>query len=129
MPGARLFSRRNFLIGGVALVTGGIGVGLGRNLGGQSHSRPPSTFDDDGLAIVGRAYLAEYPAENDLRRLTEAVPALRDVRSRAEVRAALPEVSALAALEFASGDVVHVHAWRLALSEARAAAVVALLAA
>jgi len=83
--------------------------------------------DDDPLAALGRAFLADHPDERDLDRLRRLVPQARLARTRADVRAVLPRIAAEAEQDFDTHDVSTVGAWRLARIEARAAAMVALL--
>jgi hypothetical protein len=120
-----IVSRRHLLAAGFVAVTTGIGLLRSTN----RTDRPSSALVEDGdsLAAIGRAYLRRHPAEQDLGELRDRVPVLVDARTRADARAALPRVAAVAREDFAAGDVVDVGGWRLARTEARAAAVVALL--
>jgi hypothetical protein len=116
--------RRTFIIAGVATVVAGGGLTACRS-GGRTDAVLEA--DADPLAAIGRAYLADHPDEADLDRLLRSVPGLAGVGSRRDVRRALGDVAPSAQQDFADGRVVSVGTWRLATTEARAAAVVALL--
>jgi len=81
---------------------------------------------DPAIADLGRRYLATNPAEADLAILL----GLLDNASEPADKSAFDPITAatrLIAAEFRRGDTVSVEGWVLAASEARAAAVVALL--
>jgi hypothetical protein len=82
---------------------------------------PPQTVPNgdptgslEGVHALGRAYLREHPEEADADRLAADLGI--------EGRPDLPQLAERVAAEFAAGDVVAVDGWRLAVSEARAAA-------
>jgi uncharacterized lipoprotein YajG len=114
--------RRTFILAGL-----GAAVSTALLIGCRAQKSVALAPDNDPLAAVGRSYLADHPHQADLGRLVAAVPALAGAASRTEARRALGKVAAAAQRDFAAGRVVSVGTWRLAESEARAAAVVALL--
>jgi len=74
---------------------------------------------DPAIAMIGRRYLADHPDEADPGLLLRLLPDPADDPIAA--------ASAVIAEEFRNGDTVSVAGWVLAASEARAAAVVALV--
>lgn len=77
---------------------------------------------DGALIALGERVIA-VTGEDDLDTLLRALPASPDGGSDDPVTAA----AAVTATEFAAGDTVVIDGWVLAVSEARAAAVLALL--
>lgn len=126
MRGAFVRSRREFLIGLGGALLGGTAAAsrtsaeaawmrlLGEALGGAESARE-----------IGRAYLRAAPGDDSRERLDRAL--------RAELGGPMPSVAELrdrlaarSRRDFAEGRAVSVDGWRLAHSEARACALVAL---
>ena len=63
--------RRTFVKAGLATVATGSVLGA---CSGRDDVRPALQPDDDGLAAVGRAYLADHADEADLEHLVGVVP-------------------------------------------------------
>jgi hypothetical protein len=126
MSDERSIGRRAFVVGGLGLVAAGAGA-VAVQRGRLDDTVDPSVIAHraDGLAALGTAYLATYPGDLDLDGLFDAVPPLAGATSRGDVRAALPAVAEAARRDFAEGRVVVVDNWRLARTEARAAALLA----
>lgn len=118
--------RRALLLGGGALalvIGGGVGwIALADDDDADSDAGPgPSSAARDplaGVVMVGERYLADHPEDADLDLLLAELPAGGDD----PVGAASTRV----AEDFGNGATVVIDGWVLAISEARAAAVVAL---
>jgi len=74
---------------------------------------------DPAIADLGHRYLATYPSEADPATLLERLPAPVDN----PIEAAAAVISG----EFSRGETISIDGWVLAVSEARAAALVALV--
>jgi hypothetical protein len=123
-------SRRTVLLGlGGAATAAFVAVAAGVTLGDRD-----DTADDGGertsdasVARVGEAYRAAYPDEDDRALLERELPDLDGARG-AELEDRLRLLDERVRQDFADGDVVLVDGWLLARTEARAAALVSILA-
>lgn len=111
------FDRRRFL--GVAVAAGAMsagGLGVWRLL----EDRDP----DDGARLrgIGRAYLAAYPDESTPAALLARAPELRGRWTASR----FGTLRGAVARDFRDGSIVIVDGWRLATTEARAAALLVL---
>jgi hypothetical protein len=77
----------------------------------------------DGVVVLGRAYLQDYPKEADRKYLLAHLPGIDTSR---DVRTQLPALQPAVTADFTAGRVVSVQGWQLSRTEARAAAAVAL---
>lgn len=85
----------------------------------------PST--DEAIERVGAAYRKTYPDEDDVEVLRASLPQF-DGLSGQEVQEQLGTLRDQVRSDFAEGRIVMVDGWLLAVTEARAAALVSLLA-
>lgn len=83
----------------------------------------PHATAPDGLVLLGRAYLHDHPTESDANRLVRRLPGVDPHR---RIRAQMAALGPAIADDFRAGRVVTVQGWQLAVTEARAAAAVAL---
>jgi hypothetical protein len=115
--------RRTFV--GLLAAAGAAGIGIARGSGHSAFAAAPAraATPPDGLVLLGRAYLHDHPSESNADRLVRKLPG---VDARRKVRPQLGTLAAAIADDFHAGRVVTVQGWQLALTEARAAAAVAL---
>jgi hypothetical protein len=125
--GRRTFTRRQILglAAGGAVVVGGGAVGIVRLTG-----EPQITPDElrlIALGRVGRAYLDRLPeAEATEEALRRHLPEDWGTRDADEPFASLRTIADQVAAELAAYEVVDVAGWQLAVTEARAAGLIAL---
>ena len=116
--GRRAFVR---LVAGGALAGAALGPELVAALASPAHAAARRA--DDGVAALGRTYLRTVPKEADRRFLLRALPGVDASRP---VRQQLPSLQTASRADFDAGRVASVQGWQLSLTEARAAAAVAL---
>jgi hypothetical protein len=127
---SRGLSRRTVVLGiGGAATAALVAVLVGTQLtddksGDASTVDEPS--DDEAIKRVGDAYREAYPDEDDVEVLQAALPRF-DGLSGQEVQDQLGSLREQVRADFAAGDIVMVDGWLLAITEARAAALVSLL--
>jgi len=78
---------------------------------------------DDGVVVLGRAYLHDHPDESNADFLVGHLPG---VDAHQKVRPQLPALAPAFTRDYLAGRVVTVQGWQLSRAEARAAAAVAL---
>jgi hypothetical protein len=119
-----VLSRRDLVVLGVKIVAGGIAltvVGCNGTEPTKGAAEPtelvlPAGFTElASMRIVGRKYLEVHPDETLQKLLTELKPSRGFAALDVEIRK-----------QYASGAVVHLEGWVVALTEARIYAVVAL---
>ena len=120
--------RRSFV---ALLAAGGIaGVAYTRDLvqPGRAAAAIPrraasASAPDDGVVVLGRAYLHDHPDESNADFLVGHLPG---VNAHQKVRPQLPALAPAFTRDYLAGRVVTVQGWQLSRAEARAAAAVAL---
>lgn len=134
-PGGSRISRRAVVVGlGGAATVAAVAALVGSQLDDDERTpadRPTASGagqppDGEAIARVGEAYRAAYPDEDDVAVLLAALPQFEGLDAR-EVQQQLPTLRDQVRADFAGGDVVMVDGWLLAVTEARAAALVSLL--
>jgi hypothetical protein len=124
-------SRRTVLLGlGGAATAAFVAVAAGVTLADRDDSSDDAGGDrttEESVVRVGEAYRAAYPDEDDQSLLERELPDLDGARG-AELDARLRLLDERVRQDFADGDVVLVDGWLLSRTEARAAALVSIVA-
>jgi hypothetical protein len=126
--GKRGVSRRAVVLGlGGAATAALVAIVVGTQLDGTDDTSVDVPSDDEAIQRVGESYRSAYPDEDDVEVLEAALPDFEGLSGR-EVQDRLDTLNQQVRADFAAGDTVNVDGWLLAVTEARAAALVSLLA-
>jgi hypothetical protein len=104
-----------------------VAIVVGTQLDGTDDTSVDVPSDDEAIQRVGESYRSAYPDEDDVEVLEAALPDFEGLSGR-EVQDRLDTLNQQVRADFAAGDIVNVDGWLLAVTEARAAALVSLLA-
>jgi hypothetical protein len=101
-------------------------TGTTATTGAGSLPGPVALVDDEGVRRIGELYREEHPDEDDAAVLAGFLPAFVGMDAD-QAEEALATLRDQARQELLAGNVVEVDGWVLAVTEARAAALVSLL--
>lgn len=127
MSGAYAASRREFLLGlAGALIGWAAGIEIGTPEDARTRRLAEALGGEAAAREIGRAYLEAVPGEASRPRLRRMLEMELDAGPAPEAAELRVRLAARCRSDFAEGRAVNVDGWRLAQSEARACALVAL---